>query len=72
DAFNAIVPAPQAAILAVGRIVERVVPLHGAPAVQPMLALSLSCDHRVIDGARGAEFLGALADLLEEPLALLE
>jgi pyruvate dehydrogenase E2 component (dihydrolipoamide acetyltransferase) len=71
DAFNAIVPAPQAAILAVGRIVERVVPLHGAPAVQPMLALSLSCDHRVIDGARGAEFLGALADLLEEPLALL-
>ncbi|HEX8733316.1 MAG TPA: dihydrolipoamide acetyltransferase family protein, partial [Ktedonobacterales bacterium] len=72
DAFNAIVPAPQAAILAVGRIVERVVPLHGAPAVQPMMALSLSCDHRVIDGARGAEFLGALADLLEEPLALLE
>ncbi len=71
DAFNAIVPAPQAAILAVGRIVERVVPLHGAPAVQPMLALSLSCDHRVIDGARGAAFLGALADLLEEPLALL-
>lgn len=72
DAFNAIVPAPQAAILAVGRIVERVVPLHGAPAVQSMMALSLSCDHRVIDGARGAEFLGALADLLEEPLALLE
>jgi pyruvate dehydrogenase E2 component (dihydrolipoamide acetyltransferase) len=35
------------------------------------MALSLSCDHRVIDGARGAEFLGALADLLEEPLALL-
>lgn len=71
DSFNAIVPAPQAAILAVGRIVERVVPLHGVPAVQPMMALSLSCDHRVIDGARGAEFLGALADLLEEPLALL-
>ncbi len=71
DAFNAIIPGPQAAILAVGRIVERVVPLHGVPAVQPMMALSLSCDHRVIDGARGAEFLGALADLLEEPLALL-
>ncbi len=71
DAFNAIVPGPQAAILAVGRIVERVVPLRGVPAVQPMMALSLSCDHRVIDGARGAEFLGALADLLEEPLALL-
>lgn len=70
DAFNAIVPAPQAAILAVGRIVERVVPVRGAPAVQPMMALSLSCDHRVIDGARGAEFLSALADMLEEPLAM--
>ncbi|HEX8983543.1 MAG TPA: 2-oxo acid dehydrogenase subunit E2 [Ktedonobacterales bacterium] len=70
DAFNAIVPAPQAAILAVGRIVERVVPVRGAPAVQPMMALSLSCDHRVIDGARGAEFLSELADLLEEPLAM--
>ncbi|HEX9035443.1 MAG TPA: dihydrolipoamide acetyltransferase family protein [Ktedonobacterales bacterium] len=71
DAFNAIVPAPQAAILAVGRIVERVVPLNGAPAVQPVMALSLSCDHRVVDGARGAQFLGALAELVEEPLGLL-
>ena len=72
DAFNAIINAPQAAILAVGRIVEKVVPVHGMPAVQPMMALSLSCDHRVVDGARGAQFLGALADLIEEPLALLE
>jgi pyruvate dehydrogenase E2 component (dihydrolipoamide acetyltransferase) len=71
DAFNAIIPAPQAAILAVGRIVERVVPVNGAPGVQPMMALSLSCDHRVVDGARGAQFLGALAELIEEPLALL-
>ncbi|HEU0026581.1 MAG TPA: 2-oxo acid dehydrogenase subunit E2 [Ktedonobacterales bacterium] len=71
DAFNAIIPAPQAAILAVGRIVERVVPLNGAPAVQPVMALSLSCDHRVVDGARGAQFLGALAELIEEPLGLL-
>ncbi len=72
DAFNAIINAPQGAILAVGRIADRVVPLHGVPAVQPMVALSLSCDHRVVDGARGARFLGALADLIEEPLALLE
>lgn len=71
DAFNAIVPGPQAGILAVGRIAERVVPLHGAPAIQPMMTLSLSCDHRVVDGARGAAFLSALADLIEEPLALL-
>lgn len=71
DAFNAIVPSPQAAILAVGRIVERVIPLNGAPAIQPVMALSLSCDHRVVDGARGAQFLGALAALIEEPLGLL-
>ena len=71
DAFSAIVNPPQAAILAVGRIADRVVPVHGAPAVAPMMVLTLSCDHRALDGARGAQFLGALADLVEEPLALL-
>lgn len=71
DAFNAIINAPQAAILAVGRIAERVVPVDGAPAVQPMMTLTLSYDHRVVDGARGAQFLDTLADLIEEPLGLL-
>ena len=71
DAFSAIVNPPQAAILAVGRIADRVVPVNGQPAVQPTMVLTLSCDHRALDGARGAEFLGALADLIEEPLALL-
>jgi pyruvate dehydrogenase E2 component (dihydrolipoamide acetyltransferase) len=72
DVFNAIVNPPQAAILAVGRIAERIVPINSQPAVQPMMILSLSCDHRVIDGARGAQFLETLADLIEEPLLLLE
>lgn len=71
DAFNAIVNPPQAAILAVSRIADRVVALNGQPAVQPMLTFSLSCDHRVVDGARGAQFLQTLADLVEEPLQLL-
>jgi pyruvate dehydrogenase E2 component (dihydrolipoamide acetyltransferase) len=71
DAFNAIINAPQAAILAVGRIAERVVPINSQPAVVPMMILSLSCDHRVIDGARGAQFLSQLAELIEEPLGLL-
>jgi pyruvate dehydrogenase E2 component (dihydrolipoamide acetyltransferase) len=71
DAFIAIVNPPQAAILAVSRIADRVVPLNGQPVVQPMVTFSLSCDHRVVDGARGAEFLQALADLVEEPLQLL-
>src|SRR5262249_48951574 len=71
DAFGAIVNPPQAGILAVGRIADRVVALNGQPAVQPTMVLTLSCDHRALDGARGARFLGALADLIEEPLALL-
>jgi pyruvate dehydrogenase E2 component (dihydrolipoamide acetyltransferase) len=71
DAFSAIVNPPQAAILAVGRIADRVVALHGQPVVQPTLVLTLSCDHRALDGARAAQFLGTLADLVEEPLALL-
>lgn len=71
DAFSAIVNPPQAAILAVGRITDRVVPVNGQPAVQPTMVLTLSCDHRALDGARGAQFLGALADLVEEPLTLL-
>jgi pyruvate dehydrogenase E2 component (dihydrolipoamide acetyltransferase) len=71
DAFNAIINAPQAAILAVGRIAERVVPVNGQPAVQPMMVLTLSCDHRVVDGARGAQFLDTIAALVEEPLGLL-
>ena len=72
DVFHAIVNAPQAAILAVGRIVDRVVPVDGLPAVQPMMTLTLSCDHRAIDGARGAKFLQTLAEMIEEPLGLLD
>jgi pyruvate dehydrogenase E2 component (dihydrolipoamide acetyltransferase) len=67
DGFNAIVNAPQAAILAVGRIVERVVAIEGKPVVRPMLAMTLSCDHRVVDGLRGAQFLDTLAKLIEQP-----
>jgi pyruvate dehydrogenase E2 component (dihydrolipoamide acetyltransferase) len=72
DAFTAIINPPQVAILAVGRIAQRVVPVNGQPGVQPMMVLSLSCDHRAVDGARGAQFLAALADAIEEPLGLLE
>ncbi len=71
DSFNAIVNPPQAAILAVGRIADRVVAVNGQAVVQPTMVLTLSCDHRALDGARGAQFLGALAELIEEPLALL-
>ena len=72
DAFQAIVNAPQAAILAVGRIVERPVAVHGALAVRPVLTLTVTFDHRVVDGARGAEFLNTLASLIEAPAEIAE
>jgi pyruvate dehydrogenase E2 component (dihydrolipoamide acetyltransferase) len=71
DAFSAILNPPQAAILAVGRIADRVVALDGQAVVQPTMVLTLSCDHRALDGARAGQFLGALAELIEEPLALV-
>lgn len=72
ERFNAIVNPPQAAILAVGAIVDRVVPVNGQPAVQPMMTLTLSCDHRVVDGARAAQFLQTLVSYLEDPLSILD
>lgn len=67
DAFNAIIAPPQAAILAVGRISDRVVAVNGQPAVRPMMTLTLSSDHRVVDGAQAAMFLNDLADAILHP-----
>jgi pyruvate dehydrogenase E2 component (dihydrolipoamide acetyltransferase) len=72
DAFLAVVNAPQAAILAIGRIADRIVAVDGAPTVRPTMTLSLSFDHRVVDGARGARFLDSLAALVEEPAGLVD
>ncbi len=67
DAFAAIIVPPQAAILAVGSIADRVVAAGGQPAIRPMMSLTLSSDHRVIDGARAAQFLNDLAEAIREP-----
>jgi pyruvate dehydrogenase E2 component (dihydrolipoamide acetyltransferase) len=61
DAFTAIIIPPQAAILAVGAIADRVVAIDDRPTVRPMMTLTLSSDHRVVDGARSAEFMRDLA-----------
>ena len=71
DAFTAIIVSPQAAILAVGRIADRVVPVDGKPGIRPVMTLTLSCDHRVFDGARAALFLNDLASAILEPKTLL-
>jgi len=67
DSFTAIITPPQAAILAVGGISDRVVAVDGKAAVRPMMTITLSSDHRVVDGARAAEFLGELADAIGAP-----
>jgi pyruvate dehydrogenase E2 component (dihydrolipoyllysine-residue acetyltransferase) len=71
DAFDAIINTPQAAILSVGRIADRVVPVDGQVAIRPMMVLTLSLDHRIVDGARAAQFLDDLANLIEDPWRLL-
>jgi pyruvate dehydrogenase E2 component (dihydrolipoamide acetyltransferase) len=65
DAFSAIITPPQAAVLAVGRISDRVVAVNGQPVVRPMMTITLSSDHRVTDGAQAAAFLNDLAGALE-------
>jgi pyruvate dehydrogenase E2 component (dihydrolipoamide acetyltransferase) len=71
DAFSAIITPPQAAVLAVGSISERVVAVDGKPSVRPMMTMTLSSDHRVVDGARAAEFLSELAGAIREPEKML-
>jgi pyruvate dehydrogenase E2 component (dihydrolipoamide acetyltransferase) len=72
DAFTAIIVAPQAAILAVGRITDRVEPVDGKPGIRSMMTITLSCDHRVLDGARAALFLNDLTASIVEPEKLIQ
>ncbi|MBB5341573.1 dihydrolipoamide acetyltransferase family protein [Tunturiibacter gelidoferens] len=67
DSFCAIITPPQAAILAVGQIVERAVAVDGVIVVRPIFSLTISCDHRVLDGAKAATFLHDLAESIREP-----
>ena len=67
DAFTAIITPPQCAILAVGAIADAVVPVDGKPGIRAMMTMTLSSDHRVVDGARAAKFLGELTGSIREP-----
>jgi pyruvate dehydrogenase E2 component (dihydrolipoyllysine-residue acetyltransferase) len=71
DEFTAVINPPEAGILAVGRIAEKPVAHEGSVAVRRRMRMTMSCDHRVIDGATGAEFLKTLKGMLENPLALV-
>ncbi|HET7598722.1 MAG TPA: dihydrolipoamide acetyltransferase family protein [Gemmatimonadales bacterium] len=71
DEFTAVINPPEAGILAVGRMAERAVVHGGAVHARRRMRLTMSCDHRVIDGATGARFLRTLKGMLENPLALV-
>ncbi len=71
DQFQAIVNPPQAAILAVGRIKDRVGLVDGQVKARPTMFMTLSVDHRVLDGAAGAKFLARVVELLENPVELM-
>lgn len=66
ESFDAIINPPQVAILAVGAVRDAVRVDSGEPVVVPVVTLTLSCDHRVVDGAEGAKFLATLRQLLEQ------
>lgn len=69
--FQAVINPPQGTILAVGAGEQRVVVKNGAPAVVQAMTVTLSCDHRVVDGALGAELLAAFKQLIENPMGML-
>jgi pyruvate dehydrogenase E2 component (dihydrolipoamide acetyltransferase) len=71
DQFTAVINPPEAGILAVGSIAPKPVAVDGAVQVRRRLRVTLSCDHRVIDGATGAAFLKTLKTMLENPLAIV-
>jgi pyruvate dehydrogenase E2 component (dihydrolipoamide acetyltransferase) len=68
--FTAIINPPQSSILAVGQGEQRVVVKNGAPAVATVMTVTLSCDHRAIDGALGADLLAAFKRMIERPAAM--
>lgn len=71
DTFTAIINPPETGILAVSRILDKVVAVNGQPAVRPVMSICLTYDHRIIDGAPAAEFLTALRHYLENPAWIL-
>jgi pyruvate dehydrogenase E2 component (dihydrolipoamide acetyltransferase) len=69
--FTALINPPEAGILAIGAMEETPVVVNGAVVVRPRMRVTMSCDHRVIDGAQGSRFLQTLVAMLEEPTAIL-
>jgi pyruvate dehydrogenase E2 component (dihydrolipoamide acetyltransferase) len=71
DEFTAIINPPESGILAIGRVEDKVVAENGQPVVRPRMRMTMSCDHRVVDGATGARFLQTVREMLEEPMMMI-
>ncbi|MCO6476194.1 MAG: pyruvate dehydrogenase complex dihydrolipoamide acetyltransferase [Phaeodactylibacter sp.] len=71
EEFTGIINPPDACILAVGAIIQKPIVKNGEITIGNMMKLTLSCDHRVVDGATGAQFLQTLTEILEDPIRLL-
>lgn len=71
EQFTAIINPPQATILAIGAGTERFVPVKGLPVLRTQMTCTLSCDHRAVDGALGAQMLAAFRTFIEEPALML-
>jgi pyruvate dehydrogenase E2 component (dihydrolipoamide acetyltransferase) len=71
DEFSAVLNPPMAGILAVGATTDRVVAVNGRAVVRPTMTVTLTCDHRAVDGAVGARFLAALKECLQEPVTMV-
>jgi pyruvate dehydrogenase E2 component (dihydrolipoamide acetyltransferase) len=71
EEFSAIINPPQATILAVGAGIEQFAPVNGQPVVKTLMKATLSCDHRAVDGALGAQLLASFKQLIEEPALML-
>ena len=71
EEFTAVLNPPEAAILAIGASVDKVVAVNGEMQIRPRMRVTLTCDHRVIDGATGAEFLRTFKNYLEDPMLMI-
>ena len=69
--FTAIINPPESGIIAVGAVEEKVVVENGAMVVRPRMRMTMSCDHRVVDGATGARFLQTVRELIEDPMMMI-
>jgi len=69
--FQAVINPPQGTVLAVGAVERRVVAKGNQPTVVQAMTVTLSCDHRVVDGATGAELLSAFRELIQNPITML-